>query len=160
MKELLALSCEPSRSVCSFRSMLSHGSHYRVEEDEGDAPHVTYDCGVAELRAYEGGTASSCEGVEIIRVGTLQDILVLNYGTCNIVLMVVSWLAKDTELHPRLRRDLHGFWLANMAAVPCCNKDPYILPSLATQVGPELFPQRYIVRCMHLLIQAMHRAYA
>ena len=119
--------------------MLSHGSHYRVEGDEGDAPHVTYDCGVAELRAHGGGADSSRSGVEIIRVGTLKDILVLNYGNTNIVLMVVSWLAKDTELQPRLRRDLHGFWLANMAAVPRCNSDPYILPSLATQVGNHLY---------------------
>ena len=154
MKELLALSCVPSRRICSFRSMLSHGSHYRVEEDEGDARHVTYDSGVAELRAHEGGVASSCEGVEIIRVGTLQDILVLDYGNTNTVLMVVSWLAKDTELQPRLRRDLHGFWLANMAAVPRCNKDPYILPSLATQVGTPFLPQMSIVRCLHLLTQA------
>lgn len=134
-KELIALSCSPSRRVCSFRSMLSHGSHYRVEEDERVASHVTFDCGVAEVRARGGGSASSCEGVDIIRVGTLKDILVLNYGNTNCVLMVVSWLAKDTDLQPRLRRDLHGFWLANMAAMPRCNRDPYILPALATQVG-------------------------
>jgi hypothetical protein len=109
--------------------MLSHGSHYRVEDGEACAHHVTYDCGVAELRASTSGG-----GVEIVRVGTLRDILVLNYTNTHVVLMVVSWLTKDTELEPRLRRDGHGFWLANMAAMPRCSLNPYILPSLASQV--------------------------
>lgn len=133
---LRALACGPSRRVCSFRSMISYGSHYRVEDDEGGAPHVTYDCGVAELRK-SGGVAGFTDGgggVEVLRVGTLKDVLVLNYNNTNIVLMVVSWLTKDTELQPRLRRDAHGFWLANVAARPRCNQNPYILPSLASQV--------------------------
>ena len=81
--------------------------------------------------------------MELIRVGTLRDILVFTYGNINIVLMVVSWVAKDTELKPQLRRDSHGFWIANMAATPRCTKDPYILPELASQV-PEF--------CRHISI--------
>lgn len=136
MEDLRALSHGPSTRVCSFRSMVSHGSHYRVEEEEGSGSHVTYDCGVAELQARSGGGGclSETNGVELRRVGTLKDILVLNYGTLNRVLMAVSWLTEHTELQPRLRRDAHGFWLANMAAIPRSSQDPYILPSLASQV--------------------------
>jgi hypothetical protein len=108
----------------------------------GGAPHVTYDCGVAELRASSTGG-----GVEIVRVGTLKDILVLNYTNTHVVVMVVSWLTKDTELQPRLRRDAHGFWLANMAAMPRCSLNPYILPSLASQVANrscEIFLQHFL----------------
>ena len=141
VEELRALSLGPYRRVCSFRSMLSHGSHYRVEDPEGGAPHVTYDCGVAELRACGSGG-----GVEIVRVGTLRDILVLNYTNTHVVLMVVSWLTRDTELQPRLRRDAHGFWLANMAAMPRCSLNPYILPSLASQVANH--PS--VISCQHL----------
>lgn len=119
---------------------MSHGSHYRVEEDEGGVSHVTFDCGVAELQASRGGGNLSDQsgGVEIIRVGTLKDILVFNYANTNLVLMVVSWVADHTELQPRLRRDAHGFWLANMQATPRCCKDPYLLPSLASQVPNPL----------------------
>lgn len=128
----------PSRRVCSFRSMMSHGSHYRVEENQGDVAHVTFDCGVAEIRASGDGAEGTRPGggVELVRVGTLKDILVLNYANLNVVLMVVSWVSKHTELNPRLRRDSHGFWLANLAATPRCTKDPYILPELASQVAP------------------------
>lgn len=135
--EIRALACGPSTRVCSFRSMVSHGCHYRVEEDEGAATHVTYDCGVAELQVGDvgGGSLDQSTGVQIKRVGTLKDILVLNYAHSHIVLMVVSWLTADNEEQPRLRRDAHGFWLANMAAMPRCSRDPYILPSLASQVA-------------------------
>ena len=134
--EMRALSSAPSRKVCSFRSMTSYGSHYRVEAEEAEARHVTFDCGVAELRGSEEN--SNCSGaggvVDIVRVGILNDIWVLSYVDFNLVLMVVSWVAKDTDSRPRLRRDPHGFWLANMAARPRCTESPYILPQLASQV--------------------------
>jgi hypothetical protein len=129
---------------------MSHGCHYRVEEAEGGVAHVTFDCGVAELgEARHGGEGNGTGGgVELIRVGTLKDILVLNYANTNLVLMVVSWVSKHTELQPRLRRDSHGFWLANMGAMPRCNKDPYILPALASQVR--------ILCCRHALPYVNH----
>jgi len=135
-RELRALSTTPSRRVCSFRSMMSHGSHYRVEEDEADEPHVTYDCGVAELQTRTDGEVCSDQGgvVHIKRVGTLKDILVFDYANTNVVLMVVSWVAPHTEAQPRLRRDPHGFWIANMTALPRSTENPYIMPSLASQV--------------------------
>ena len=133
---LRSMSWLPSSRVCSFRSMTAYGSHFRIEVEDGGVPHVTFDSGVAELEARSD--VNHCSGqrveVKIVRVGILKDILVLNYVNTNIVLMVVSWVAKDTEMQPRLMRDAHGFWLANLAAVPRCTKDPYILPSVATQV--------------------------
>lgn len=131
-----AMSYLPSKRVCSFRSMTSHGSHYRVDGDEAADGHVTYDCGVAELEArIEGGPpCNRATVVHINRVGTLRDILVFDYGDVNVVLMVVSWVAKDTEMQPRLQRDSHGFWIANLDARPRCNAHPYILPSQASQV--------------------------
>ena len=152
MEVLRALSCGPSRHVCSFRSMISYGSHYRVEDEGGGAAHVTYDCGIAELGAREavnGGMHQSyC--VEIVRVGTLKDILVLNYTNTSFVLMLVSWLTKDTEQQPRLRRDAHGLWLANMHVMPHCSQNPYILPSLASQVTNfsfEVMLRQFAWRC-------------
>lgn len=38
LEELRALSRGPSRRVCSFRSMTSFGSHYRVEGEGGGPP--------------------------------------------------------------------------------------------------------------------------
>ena len=73
-----------------------------------------------------------------MRIGILRDILVMNYVKMNIVLMVVSWMAKDTDVQPKFRRDSHGFWLANMAPLPRCTNEPYILPSLTSQV-PKLY---------------------
>ena len=134
--ELRALSKGPSRRACSFKSMTSFDCHYRVDLEESTIQHVTFDSGVAELRAVAGGVNVSeyGAGVELVRVGVLKDILVLNYGDLNVVLMVVSWVAKHSEMQPRLCRDAHGFWLANMAAVPRDVRTPYLLPALASQV--------------------------
>lgn len=134
--ELMALSMPPSKKVCAFSGMKSFGSHYRVDVEEGGPRHVTFDSGVAELESRRRGQ-SSCSNpvkVQLVRVGVLKNILVLTYGNLNIVLMVVSWVAKHTEERPRLRRDSHGFWLANMAARPRDTSNPYLLPSVASQV--------------------------
>lgn len=141
--ELMALSVPPLKKVCAFKSMTSFGSHFRVDLEESVGSHVTYDSGVAELAAHGGPPYSSHnEGrVELVRVGVLKDIWVLNYGNLNIVLMVVSWVAKHTETQPRIRRDVHGFWLANMAVRPRDTTNPYILPALASQVPPTCQPQ-------------------
>ena len=138
--ELWALSVGPSKRACSFRSMTSLGSHYRVNLEEADTQHITFDSGVAELGAREGGlnTADNGAVVDLIRVGILKDILVVNYGNFSIVLMVVSWVAKHTAHQPRLRRDAHGFWLANLAAVPRDILEPYLLPALASQASQLL----------------------
>lgn len=135
--ELMALSMLPSKKVCSFGGMTSFGSHYRVDMEEGGARHVTFDSGVAELECRRGGPSSSAipVKVELVRVGVLKNILVLSYGKLNIVLMVLSWVAKHTEARPRLRRDAHGFWLANLLARPRDTENPYLLPALASQVG-------------------------
>lgn len=140
--DLMALSLPPSKKVCAFSSMISFGSHYRVDMEEGGPRHVTYDSGVAELAALAPAPCSSSNAVqvELVRVGVLKNILVLNYGPLNIVLMVVSWVAKHTDEQPRLRRDAHGFWLANMLARPRDTANPYLLPALASQVKYLLFP--------------------
>jgi hypothetical protein len=61
--------------------------------------------------------------------------MVVNYGNLSIVLMVVSWVAQHTDERPRLRRDPHGFWLANLSARPRDTSNPFILPALASQVN-------------------------
>lgn len=134
--ELMALSVQPAKKVCAFTGMTSFGSHYRVDVEEGGPRHVTFDSGVAELECRRRGRSSSTNPVqvELLRVGVLKNILVLTYGNLNIVLMVVSWVAKHTEDRPRLRRDAHGFWMANMAARPRDTSNPYLLPALASQV--------------------------
>ena len=134
--ELMALSVPPVRKVYAFSGMRSYRSYYRVDMEEEGPRHVTFDSGVAELetRRRGGGLASGTVQVQLVRVGVLKSILVLSYGNLNIVLMVVSWVAKHMEERPRLRRDSHGFWLANMAARPRDTRNPYLLPALASQV--------------------------
>lgn len=133
--DLLALSLPPSKRVCAFTSMTSFGSHYRVDMEEAGPRHVTFDSGVAEIGTRRRGSlTSNCVQADLARVGVLKNILVLCYGNLSLVLMVVSWVAKHTEERPRLRRDAHGFWLANMAARPRDTTNPYILPALASQV--------------------------
>ena len=144
--ELMALSLPPSKKVCAFKGMTSFGAHYRVDPEEGGPRHVTFDSGVAELRCRRraGLAAPNSTQVEVVRVGVLKNILVLSYGNMNIVLMVVSWVMNHTDAQPRLRRDEHGFWLANLAARPRETGSPYILPALASQVGPNSCTSRYI----------------
>lgn len=135
--EVMALSSPPLRRVCAFSGMTSYGSHYKVDMEEGGARHVTFDSRVAELetRRNRGGSPSTSVEVHLVRVGILKNILVMSYGNMNIVLMVVSWWQiKHTDDRPRLRRDAHGFWLANMAARPRDTTNSYVLPALASQV--------------------------
>ena len=71
--------------------------------------------------------------------------MVLNYGHMSIVLIDVSWVAEHSEMRPRLRRDEHGFWLANVAARPRDRSTPYLLPALASQVRmPKLL---FVLHC-------------
>lgn len=134
--ELRAIATRPSRRACSFRSMMSYGSHYRVLVEEGVVQHVTFDSGVGVMNARPQGMGAAHMGtkVELVRVGILKNIVVLNYGHMSIVLMVVSWVAKDTETGPSLLQDAHGFWLANMAARPRDVAKPYLFPAFASQV--------------------------
>lgn len=147
-QELVALSLPPSKKVCAFRGMTSFGSHYRVDMEEGGVKHVTFDSGVAELQSRRRGQCTDSDGVrvQLVRVGVLKNILVLCYGNLNIVLMVVSWVAKHTEDRPRLRRDAYGFWLANMAARPRDTTNPYLLPALASQVVCRPGQSSFIIR--------------
>ena len=151
--EVMALSLPPSRKACAFTSMSSYGSHYRVDMEEGTQRHVTYDSGIAELKHRIHGQSSSAAAaqVELARVGVLKNILVLNYGNVNMVFMVVSWVPKNTDERQTLRRDAHGFWLANMHARPRDTTNPYLLPALASQAiffNPnQLFP-RGLLSCM------------
>jgi len=104
--------------------------------EEGILRHVSYDSGVAEVACRTSSQSSSTTGtwVELVRVGVLKNILVLDYGNVKVVLMVASWVAKHTEEQPRLHRDSHGFWLANMTTRPRDISNPYLLPALASQV--------------------------
>lgn len=133
-KELRALASGPSRQTYPFRSMTSFGSHYRMELEEDGMHHATFDSGIGVLDACRRGEDSSdnCVSVELKKVGVLKDIVALNYGHMSIVLMVVSWVAKDTKLWPRLHRDAHGFWLTNMVAMPCDTTEPYLFPAFAS----------------------------
>ena len=79
------LASGPSRRACSFKSMTSFGSHYRVLVEEEGVQHVTFDLGVAVLK----DRGSNCALVELARVGILKNIILLNYGHKSIVLMVV-----------------------------------------------------------------------
>ena len=135
-EELRALAVGPSRRACTFKSMTSFGSHYKVQADEEGPQHVTFNSGVGVLavRAHAEEPARHRADVLLARVGILKGIVVLNYGHMSIVLMDVSWVAQDNELRPRLRRDDHGFWLANLAARPWDKTTPYFLPALASHV--------------------------
>ena len=138
--------------------MQSFGSHFRVQLDESGAQHVTYDSGVGEVRALHGRPTGEQGNsvVDLARVGVLKNILVLNYGPMNIVVMVVSWVAKDSPSKPRLRRDPHGFWLANMAATPRETSDPYMLPVAASQVTS--IPQPHMCPWPISCINTLHRS--
>ena len=133
-EELRALVAGPSRRACTFKSMTSFGSHYRVQVDEKGVQHVTFDSGVGVLAVCGNGEDSSQNRAEVqlARVGILKDIVVLNYAHKGIVLMDVSWVVEDSELRPKLRRNDHGFWLANLAARPWDRTTPYLLPAFAS----------------------------
>ena len=136
LEELRELSKGQPRRVCSFRSMTSYVSHYRVKREGGDN-HITFDCEVAELQAQQDTENCSDQvGIgHIKRVGLLKDIWVVDYVKTNIVLMVASWVAKHSYKEPRLRQNSHGLWLANLEAMPCNRIEPYIFSSLAYRIG-------------------------
>lgn len=78
--------------------MISYGSHYRIDM-EGATRHATYDSGIAKLECLRPSQCMSGNGVhvQLVKVGNLKNILVVNYGNLNIVLMVVFWVAKHMD---------------------------------------------------------------
>ena len=47
----------------TFKSIKSHGCHYRVAESNGTNKHVSYDCGIAGLLGYSSKVVGAAHGI-------------------------------------------------------------------------------------------------
>src|ERR1700738_3897897 len=92
---LVSIVFPPARVALTFKSIKSHGCHYRVADEDGTNKHVSYDCGVAGL--FKQGCRSSTWDKEVVEVqlayvGTLVEILQVSYGSTNVILFKGRWV--------------------------------------------------------------------
>ena len=52
-----------------------------------------------------------------IEVGTLQQILMVDYGQLKPVIMKVAWVPQLVEGQSAVKRDRHGFWMCKLGVV-------------------------------------------
>ena len=96
-RNLVWLSCPPSTSATSWRSMYVRGVFFRCSQSEGGlASHTTFDCGVA-LKNSESG--------DNIDVGILKQHLMVDYGKLKSVLMKASWVKRVSQGQSNTKKD-------------------------------------------------------
>ena len=134
---LVSIAFPPNRVALTFKSIKSHGCHYRVANEDGTNKHVSYDCGIAGL--FKQGCRSNIRDKEVVEVqlayvGTLVEILQVSYGSTNVILFKGRWVRPDCGDTPTMKQDEYGFWLADFSRMQPPNVQPYVFPSQVQQV--------------------------
>lgn len=129
--DTVLLSNPPSLTCKRYKKMKAYGNHWRVNDEIGQSMG-TFDCGVA---CFETNDYSSGSGKDY--VGTLEDILVIDYGDLNtpIILFLCQWKKRtDSHNNPTYVRDGDGFLVVNFKHNLPKTVDPYVFPSQCTHV--------------------------
>lgn len=124
--ELMALSQEPSKRARTFTAMWAYGNHYRAIPQGGMATHVTNDTGIACIGGVDRNMAMAERSIlmsNLERVGTLREIIVVNYSSKPKAIMIGNWIKESN-----VNRDAHGLWMAQMNSVEEHDISPYVLP--------------------------------
>jgi hypothetical protein len=109
---------------------------------------ATYDCGVASVFQQAQGPGGVFALGPMQYVGILQDIILLDYGTISIpvVLFKCDWVKNEVDRrgHPTYKRDEDGFLLANFNALKAhyecmLNLPIYYMKSLFTKLLISIF---------------------
>jgi hypothetical protein len=100
--EVVNFSTTPAPVAWSFQSMWAYGAHYRCDNEEEGASHVTFDFGIAHIT----DTTLALN----IDVGILKSILLVHFGSTTCVLMEGSWIARKHQSRANIKKDRYGFW--------------------------------------------------
>ena len=106
--------------------MWAYGAHFCSDVEEGTG-HVTCDSGIAHI------TDESLE--DVIDVGILKSILLVSFGSMNVVLMEGKWFKKIDQGRALIRKDRYGFWTIQSGSFEDrVTNNPYALPEKISQV--------------------------
>jgi hypothetical protein len=111
--DIRALMDPPSLTGKSFRSIYAYRNHHQVCSVEG--PLSTCDNGVAATFAQSCCTSSSDRNMTTLKleyIGWMEEIIVVDYGRFELVLLYCSWMQANTEgARATVKRDDYGFTL-------------------------------------------------
>ena len=134
---LVTLSRGPSPVIKHHPSMWAYGFHFRTDAEDG-ARHVSFDSGVAAIITQEcRSSRADRHPVEaaLNYLGVINDILHVDYGMHQFVLLKCSWIRPDLEGAPTIRRDVHGFWSVKYGARQAPVVEPYVFPNHVQQAS-------------------------
>ena len=123
---VINLSQPPDSRALKYRAMWAYGAHFRSNIPDGIG-HVTFDSGIAHI---------TDEGLEdVIDVGILKSILLVTFGSMNVVLMEGRWFKKIDQGRASTKRDRYGFWTVKPDSFEdSATYNPYALPEKISQV--------------------------
>jgi hypothetical protein len=100
--------------------------------------HGTYDSGVACI--FRQGRCSFVQDMNIVManlhyVGMLKEIIVVSYTGQHVTLMKCSWILVHMQGNvATMQQDEHGFWVVNHERRVNANLEPYVIPTMVSQV--------------------------
>ena len=126
--DLVRLSHPPSSVAKTWKYMYVRGC-LQCQSRGGNIPsHTTYDCDVRRIGSEHEGS---------IEVGTLRQIVMVDYDQLKPELMKVAWVPRTVEGKSAVRKDRHGFWMCKLGEVDnSLTRNPFLYPS---QVSPVFF---------------------
>jgi hypothetical protein len=123
----------PERKAMSFRSMWAHGMHIRIRTAEVN--NVTSDCGIAATFERQDPEGEFGDVVNIEYVGTVEEILELDYRSHCCLVLVCDWVkAKYGGPAATIERDDYGFTRANFSTMIRMSADSFAFPIHCQQV--------------------------
>jgi hypothetical protein len=112
-RDVYEASCLPEKMATGYRAMYARGMHLRIREAEEDK--VTFDSGVAaavweRIRSTDTNAMDKVDSAEY--VGSVEEILELNYCSHCCVVLLCSWIPGTQGIrNAKVERDRYGFLL-------------------------------------------------
>jgi hypothetical protein len=135
-EDVLVLSLPPSSQATSYRSMYAFGNHIRVRSAEGTL--TTCDCGVAATfsqNCRSSVRAKTMKAVNLEYVGWVEEILAVDYGRYELVVLYCNWVMANMVGHnATMKRDEYGFSLVNFDRLVPLSAESFAFPLHVEQV--------------------------
>jgi hypothetical protein len=121
-----------------YESIWAYENHYHVDMELGPM-HLTDDFGVACIFKQASHSSTKDENMVMANlnyVGILK--VVVDYSCLLLVLFRCSWIPTNTQGNATIWQDEHGFWVVNFAHWLPPMVEPYLFPTIVSQVKAPL----------------------
>jgi hypothetical protein len=124
----------PEKMATGYRAMYARGMHLRIRELD----KVTFDSGVAaavweRIRSTDTNAMDKVDSAEY--VGSVEEILELNYCSHCCVVLLCSWIPGTQGIrNAKVERDRYGFLLENFNSTMPVGPKSFAFPTQCQQV--------------------------